>query len=52
MRPRAITLGTRQGLGVKNTTRIYSVEDLLHAPSQADEENQNGYGGQGGGYGG
>jgi hypothetical protein len=46
-----ITLGTRQGLGEKNTTRVYSVEDLLMAPSQADEENQSGYGSQNRGYG-
>ncbi|MCI0498589.1 MAG: hypothetical protein L0Y36_02760 [Planctomycetales bacterium] len=46
-----LTLGTRQGLPEKNKTRVYSIEDLLLAPSGADEENQTGAGGQNRGYG-
>lgn len=45
-----LTLGTRVGLQEKNKTRVYSIEDLLMAPSQADEDSQNGYGGQNRGY--
>ncbi|HOK95231.1 MAG TPA: hypothetical protein PK052_08620 [Anaerohalosphaeraceae bacterium] len=41
-----LTLGTRVGLQEKNKTRVYSIEDLLMAPSRADEDSQSGYGGQ------